>query len=70
MNGLDPVALADELHDGVIQELSALLLQLETYERRLSADPTQAKADLERIKLQTRGSLKLLRELVTRLRAA
>src|SRR3990172_2430111 len=27
MEGWDPVALADELHDGVIQELSALLLQ-------------------------------------------
>jgi signal transduction histidine kinase len=70
MNGWDPVALADELHDGVIQELSALLLQLETYERRLSADPAKAKADLDRIKLQTRTSLKSLRELVTRLRAA
>jgi two-component system sensor histidine kinase DesK len=69
MEGMNPVALADELHDGVIQELSALLLQLETYERRLSSDPARAKSDLDRIKLQTRGTLKLLRELVTRLRA-
>jgi len=69
MEGLNPVALADELHDGVIQELSALLLQLETYERRLPSDPARAKSDLDRIKLQTRGTLKLLRELVTRLRA-
>ncbi len=69
MERWDPVALADELHDGVIQELSALLLQLETYERRLSADPTNAMADLDRIKLQTRNSLKALRELATRLRA-
>lgn len=70
MASLDPVALADELHDGVIQELSALLLQLETYERRLSADPARAQSDLDRIKLQTRNSLKALRELVTRLRHA
>ena len=69
MEGLNPVALADELNDGVIQELSALLLQLETYERRLSSDPARAKSELDRIKLQTRGTLKLLRELVTRLRA-
>ncbi len=70
MASWDPVALADELHDGVIQDLSALLLQLETYERRLSADPARAKVDLERIKQQARDSLKSLRELVTRLRQA
>ncbi len=60
--------LADELHDGVIQELSALLLQLETYERRLSSDPEAAAQDLQRIKDQTRLSLNQLRALVTRLR--
>lgn len=69
MERMDPVALADELHDGVIQELSALLLQLETYERRLAADPDSAVADLDRIKTQTRKSLNALRQLVTRLRA-
>lgn len=68
MNTLEPIALADELHDGVIQELSALLLQLETYERRLAADPETAAADLQRIKDQTRVSLNQLRALVTRLR--
>lgn len=68
MTSLEPIPLADELHDGVIQELSALLLQLETYERRLEADPETAAHDLQRIKDQTRVSLNQLRSLVTRLR--
>ncbi len=68
MSAFDPVALANELHDGVIQELSALLLQMETYERRLDNDPEAAKADLDRIKAQTRDSLKSLRQMVTKLR--
>ena len=68
MPTLDPITLANELHDGVIQELSALLLQLETYERRLEKDPEAAEADLQRIKDQTRASLNVLRKLVTRLR--
>jgi signal transduction histidine kinase len=68
MNTLEPIVLADELHDGVIQELSALLLQLETYERRLASDPELAAHDLQRIKDQTRGALNQLRALVTRLR--
>jgi len=69
MSSLDPVRLADELHDGVIQELSALLLQLETYQRRLETDPRAATADLGRIRETARGALKHLREVVTRLRA-
>ena len=68
MPALDPVALANELHDGVIQELSAVLLQMETYERRLGSEPEAAKEDLDRIKVQTRESLKSLRQLVTKLR--
>lgn len=68
MGAIEPVKLANELHDGVIQELSALLLQLETYERRLEKDPEAAKAELARIKVQTRSTLKQLRHLVTRLR--
>lgn len=68
MKELDPLSLADELHDGVIQELSALLLQLETYERRLKADPDTAAADLQKIKDQTRSALNNLRHLVARLR--
>jgi signal transduction histidine kinase len=66
---MDPITLSNELHDGVIQELSALLLQLEVYERRLGVDPEAAEADLQRIKDQTRASLNVLRKLVTRLRA-
>lgn len=68
MEELDPLSLADELHDGVIQELSALLLQLETYERRLQADPDAAAADLQKIRDQTRSALNNLRHLVARLR--
>ena len=68
MPTMDPLTLANELHDGVIQELSALLLQLETYERRLEQDPDAAEADLQKIKDQTRASLNELRKLVTRLR--
>ncbi len=68
MPTLNPITLANELHDGVIQELSALLLQLETYQRRLEQDPEAAEANLQRIKDQTRASLNVLRQLVTRLR--
>ncbi len=65
---LDGQRVADELHDGVVQDLSALLLQLETYERRLKADPPAARADLDRIRGHIRGTLKSLRELISRLR--
>ena len=68
MPPLDPTLLANELHDGVIQELSALLLQMETYERRLQKDPAAAGHDLQRMKDQTRSTLTQLRQLVTRLR--
>ena len=68
MPTIDPIGLANELHDGVIQELSALLLQLETYERRLEMDPEAAGVDLKRIKDQTRAALNELRKLATRLR--
>jgi signal transduction histidine kinase len=68
MPPLDPTILANELHDGVIQELSALLLQMETYERRLLKDPEAASHDLKRMKDQTRSTLNQLRQLVTRLR--
>jgi signal transduction histidine kinase len=68
MPAIDPTGLANELHDGVIQELSALLLQMETYERRLQKDPEAAGRDLQRMKDQTRATLNQLRQLVTRLR--
>ena len=69
MSSIDPIQLANELHDGVIQEMSALLLQLETYQRRLENDPVAAQADLNRIKLQLRDTLRHIRQIVTRLRA-
>ena len=68
MPPLDPTILANELHDGVIQELSALLLQMETYERRLRKDPEAASRDMQRMKDQIRSTLNQLRPLVTRLR--
>jgi len=69
MSSIDPNQLANEMHDGVIQEMSALLLQLETYQRRLEKNPVAAQADLDRIKLQLRESLGHIRQIVTRLRA-
>jgi signal transduction histidine kinase len=66
---LDGQRLAEELHDGVVQDLSALLLQLETFERRLKANPRSAHGDLERIRGQIRGTLKSLRDLIGRLRS-
>jgi two-component system sensor histidine kinase DesK len=68
MSSLDPKQLANELHDGVIQEVSALLLQLETYQRLLKKDPQAAQAELDRIKKTTRGTLGHLRDIVTKLR--
>ena len=66
---LDPEKLANELHDGVIQEMTALVLQLEIYQRRLKADPDAAYQDLERIKTQAKTNLETLRSLISRLRA-
>lgn len=69
MSPLDPKQLANELHDGVIQEISALLLQLETYQRILEKDPTAAQAELDRIKKQIRKTLRNLRGIVTTLQS-
>ena len=69
MPHLDRTRLANELHDGVVQELSAILLHMETYQRRLetSGDLQAALADHERIKAHTRETLRQLRELVARI---
>jgi hypothetical protein len=64
----DPGGLANELHDGVVQELSALLLQLETYQRKLESDPAGAQEDLDRIKTQARATLRSLRDVIGHLR--
>ncbi|UCF60248.1 MAG: histidine kinase dimerization/phosphoacceptor domain-containing protein [Anaerolineaceae bacterium] len=68
MSSLDPEQLANELHDGVIQEISALLLQLETYQRILKKDPEAAQTELDRIKKQIRKTLRNLRGILTTLR--
>ena len=70
MPRLDRARLVNELHDGVIQEMSAILLRMEAYHRRLElkGDVQAALADLEQIKVQTREALRQLRELVARLR--
>ena len=69
MSPLDPNQLANELHDGVIQEISALLLQLETYQRTLQKDPKAAQDELDRIKKQLRKTLRNLRGILTTLRS-
>ena len=66
---LEPEQLANELHDGIIQEMTALVLQLEIYQRRLKVDPDSAQHDLERIKTQAKTNLETLRSLISRLRA-
>jgi signal transduction histidine kinase len=69
MSPFDPVRLADELHDGIVQELSATLLMLETYQRRLKQDPKTAEIELERIKLQLRETVRQIRLVIRQLRA-
>ncbi len=68
MTSPDLIRLADELHDGVIQELAALLLQIQTYRHHLTQDPQAAQADLDQIERQTRLALQQLRRLAGRLR--
>jgi signal transduction histidine kinase len=70
MPQLDRTQLANELHDGVIQEMSAVLIRLETFHRKLEmgTEAPIALADLEGIKFQARAALRQLRELVMWLR--
>jgi signal transduction histidine kinase len=69
MSPIDPIRLADELHDGIVQELSATLLMLETYQRRLKLDPETAEVELERIKLQLRETVRQVRLVIRQLRS-
>jgi signal transduction histidine kinase len=69
MSPIDPIRLADELHDGIVQELSATLLMLETYQRRLKLDPETAEIELERIKLQLRETVRQVRLVIRQLRS-
>jgi hypothetical protein len=69
MSPIDPIRLADELHDGIVQELSATLLMLETYQRRLKLDPEAAEVELERIKLQLLETVRQVRLVIRQLRS-
>ncbi len=60
--------LAQEIHDGVIQELTALFLQLEVYEKLQDRDASRAQEQLGKIKQQVKSSLQELRRLVFNLR--
>ncbi|MFQ6000273.1 MAG: histidine kinase [Anaerolineae bacterium] len=62
--------LAQEIHDGLIQELTAVFLQLEIYERLRGRDSEKAEEQLGRIKQQVKASLQGLRRLLFDLRAA
>jgi signal transduction histidine kinase len=50
--------------------MSALLLQLETYQRTLEKNPKAAQAELDRIKKQLRKTLRNLRGILTTLRSS
>jgi signal transduction histidine kinase len=62
--------LAQEIHDGLIQELTAIFLQLEIYERLKDRDSGKAEEQLGRTKQQVKASLQGLRRLLFDLRAA
>jgi len=62
--------LAQEIHDGLIQELTAVFLQLEIYERLKDRDSEKAEEQLGRTKQQVKASLQGLRRLLFDLRAA
>ena len=62
--------LAQEIHDGLIQELTAVFLQLEIYERLKGRDNKKAEEQLGRTKQQVKASLQGLRRLLFDLRAA
>ena len=62
--------LAQEIHDGLIQELTAVFLQLEIYERLKDRDSEKAEEQLGRTKQQVKASLQGLRRLLFDFRAA
>ncbi len=66
---IDPNQLADEIHDTVIQELSAVLLMLDVNEIYLKEDPDLAHAEMERIKDQIRSTLQDLRDMISYLKS-
>lgn len=66
---IDPNQLADEIHDTVIQELSAVLLMLEINESHFKENPDLAHTEMERIKDQIRSTLQELRNMISYLKS-
>jgi len=66
---IDPNKLADEIHDTVIQELSAVLLMLEINESLFKENPDLAHTEMERIKDQIRSTLQDLRNMISYLKS-
>ncbi|GAF87188.1 unnamed protein product, partial [marine sediment metagenome] len=62
--------LAQEVHDGLIQDITSMALQLELCERFMAKDPERAREQLNKVKIQARVSLQRARELVSDLRLA
>lgn len=62
--------LAQEIHDGLIQDLTAVILQLEVCEKLIATTPEKAKGQVAKIKQQAKTSLQGLRRLVFGLRDA
>jgi len=62
--------LAQEIHDGLIQDLTAVILQLEVCEKFIAKTPQKATSQVGKIKEQAKASLQGLRRLVFNLRAA
>ncbi len=60
--------LAQEIHDGLIQELTGAVLQLEICEKIYTKDPGQVRAPLVRAKEQARKCLRNVRRLTCDLR--
>lgn len=60
--------LAQEIHDGVLQSLSSLLLHMRLYEDFRKRDPAQAEEELERSRTQAEEALQELRHVVFDLR--
>ena len=60
--------LAQEIHDGLIQDITSITLQLELCERFMAKNPDRAREQLSKAKNHARVSLQRARELVSGLR--
>ncbi|MBI2846207.1 MAG: GAF domain-containing sensor histidine kinase [Chloroflexi bacterium] len=61
--------LAQQIHDGPVQEFTALVLQLELSEKFAAQEPEKLKGHMAKVKQQARTSLQGLRRLIFDLRA-